>query len=105
MSPSIINTRFPNCAREIAKLLHIVVFPSEGSALTKTTDRGGRAALESRTDVRRLRNASERAEPLSNSESTRIQLSVDCSTNPPTLPFPPSPKKLRGNNLRWPFFS
>ena len=76
MSPSISSTRWPSWASEMARLMETVVFPSLGCELLTSKVRGGRSAVESRTEVRKLRNASASADCWVASTSIRYHRGV-----------------------------
>src|SRR6266700_5151383 len=61
-SASTSRTLWPSCASEIARLQATVVLPSAGCVLVTSSEPGGRSGVESKTEVRRLRNASTRSE-------------------------------------------
>src|SRR2546427_3026890 len=76
MSPSISSTRWPSWASEMARLMETVVFPSLGCELLTSKVRGGRSAVESRTEVRKLRNDSASADCWVASASIRYHRGV-----------------------------
>src|SRR6267378_828486 len=101
-SASTSKTLWPSCANEIAKLEATVVFPSAGWVLVTRRELGGRSGVESKTEVRRLRNASPRAACCVPSRSIRCQEGGGFLPGP----FPLSTKDLsRGRNLWMPRWS
>src|SRR5258707_14752740 len=72
----------------MAKLDAIVVLPSPGCVLVTSSARGGQSTAESRTEVRRLRNASTIEECITLSLSIRYQGANDSCRAP--FPSPPS---------------
>jgi len=99
-SASTSKTLWPSCASEMARLQATVVLPSAGCVLVTKRELGGLSGVESKTEVRRLRNASPRAACCAPSRSMRCQEREFLPE-----PFPARTRDLsRGRNLwmpRW----
>src|ERR1043166_10121888 len=85
MSPSMISTDAPVWAKVMARLIVVVVLPSEGSQEVTTSVLGARPAIDNKTDVRRWRYASASGERESRSSNSA---GCDGLTFLLALPFP-----------------